>query len=389
MRQTGLLSGLAALSLGLTSACSHTGGEVASADSSSALDWPLASPESAGLNRQQLAKLTQALRSNEIANVHAVLIEHRGSLVYEEYFTGADERWDDPIGFVRFDENTLHDLRSITKSVTSLLLGIALKRNYQSKLQRPLVSYFPDRSEKIGANVDRITLQDALTMRAGLKWKEQGVPFSQNDELRMYDEVDPIGMVLARPVVETPGTTWNYNGGLTQVLAGVIRREKSQPIDEFAEEALFERLGIEHYEWLGSPNWRAEQSASAASGLRLRPRDLAKIGSLMLNQGKWRGNQIVPREWIDMSAERQIASVPFFPDDAFGYGFMWYVGEIADHKVVSAIGNGEQLLFILPEDNLAITMLAGNYNNWNPERPLAVLTGVIAAIGKNSNDEAS
>jgi len=221
-------------------------------------------------------------------------------------------------------------------------------------------------------------------MRAGLKWKEQGVPFSQNDELRMYDVADPVGMLLARPVVSAPGATWNYNGGLSQAIGAVIHRESEMRIDQFAEEVLFKPLGIMHYEWLGSPNWRDEQSASAASGLRLRPRDLAKIGSLMLNDGKWQGQQIVPAEWIRLSIERQVASVPFFPDESFGYGFMWYPGTVADHRVVAAIGNGEQLLFILPDDDLAITMVAGNYNDWNPDRPLAVLRNVIAAIGSCS-----
>lgn len=386
MRRSKLL--LTVMALGLSSCATQpqVAAELQRPSSAPSADWPLAAPAEAGLSSEKLSELTQALRSDEIPNVHAVLIEHDGRLIYEEYFTGTDQRWGEWRNKeVTFDRSSLHDLRSVTKSVTSLLLGIALKDNYRSKLNRPLVSYFPNRAGTFGKGVEQISLEDALTMRAGLQWEELEVPYTnpENDEIRMTNTADPVGMVLARPVVETPGEKWNYNGGLTQVLAGVIHRETGRPIDAFADQVLFEPLGIEHHEWLGPSIWGSDQSPSAASGLRLRPRDLAKIGSLVLNEGKWRERQIVPAEWIDLLVERRDATIPFLPH-YFGYGGMWYPGTVAGHRVIAAFGNGEQSIFVLPDRRLAITTLAGNYGDWNPERPLGVLNRVIAAMEEES-----
>ncbi len=312
-----------------------------------------------------------------------MLIEHDGRLVFEEYFTGTDERWGRPRGEVTFGPESLHDLRSVTKSVTSLLLGIALKENYQSKLDRPLVSYFPDRAGSFGRGVEQISLKDALTMRTGLLWNEMEVPYTseENDENRLYDTADPVGMVLARPVVSAPGEKWSYNGGLTQVLAGVVHQETGQPIDVFADQVLFRPLGIDDYEWLGAGIWGPEQSPSAASGLRLRPRDLAKIGSLVLNEGRWRGRQIIPAEWINLSIRRHVETTPFL---GAGYGFMWYPWVRDGHRVIAALGNGGQNLYILPKRHLTVTILAGNYNDRETRSSLRVLDRIIEAMEEGS-----
>ncbi len=247
--------------------------------------WAVAAPSEAGFDPTALAALTTEIVNNDIRNVHAVIVEHAGRLVYEQYFSGWDERWGRSIGDVRFDHDSLHDLRSVTKSVTTALLGIALGDDYQDAIERPIIEYFEDLEGKFGAGVEDITLRHVLTMTAGLEWKELGVPRTENDELRMNHTPDPIGMVLGRPVRDPVGSRWNYNGGLTQLLAGLIHRMTGKHIDKFAEETLFRPLGITSYEWLGSTAWSPGKFPSAASGLRMRARDLAKIGSLFLHKG--------------------------------------------------------------------------------------------------------
>lgn len=329
--------------------------------------WPVAAAGTAGFSEAALAALTQAIRDGVYLNTHAVLVEKAGHLVYEAYFEGKDERWGVPLGNVVFDHQTLHDLRSVSKSVTSALLGIALGGDYETALATPLPAYFPDLKHRFGPDLGQVTLQHALTMTAGLEWNEMTVPYTDrsNDEIQLYYTYDPIGMVLSRPLRDPPGSTWYYNGGLTQVLAGLIERKTGMPLDRFAEEALFAPLGITDYEWLGSSLWPSGSSPSAASGLRLTARDLAKIGSLFLHQGRWQGQQVIPAEWIARSTERYVQDIPWGPPGVYGYGFMWYPGHtkgIPGFRIIRAAGNGDQKIFILPEQEIVVTIFAGLYN---------------------------
>ena len=346
--------------------------------------WPVASLGDAGFDEAAMAALTAAIRDGAFSNTHAVLVEQAGVLVYEAYFEGADERWGAPLGTVTFDRETLHDLRSVTKSVTSALLGIALSGSYDEALERPLIVTFHDLKEGFGEGTEKITLRHALTMTAGLEWNEMTVPYTDrsNDEIRLYYSEDPVAMVLARPLREAPGSEWYYNGGLTQVLAGVIERETGQPLDVFAERVLFEPLGITEYEWLGSSLWPSGSSPSAASGLRLRARDLAKIGSLVLHDGAWQGKAVIPAEWIELSTRRHVQDIPWGPDGVYGYGFMWYPGRTLgepETRIIRAAGNGGQRLYIVPEHEIVVTVLAGLYNRNSGWIGEGILERVLAA----------
>ena len=175
--------------------------------------WAVAAPSEAGFDPAALAALTAEIENNDIRNVHAVIVEHAGRLVYEQYFSGLDERLGRSIGDISFDHDSLHDLRSVTKSVTTALLGIALGDDYQDAIERPIIEYFEDLEGKFGAGVEDITLRHVLTMTAGLEWNELGVPYAENDEIRLNATPDPISMVLGRPVRDPVGSRWNYNGG--------------------------------------------------------------------------------------------------------------------------------------------------------------------------------
>jgi CubicO group peptidase (beta-lactamase class C family) len=342
-------------------------------------DWPLGDPAEAGFDVEALDQLTQDIFAGEYPNTHAVLVEYDGALVYENYFSGTDERWGEPLPPRALGPDSLHDLRSISKSVTSALLGIALADSFAAALARPVADYLP------GLDVDAshrgITLHHVLTMTAGLEWNEMDVPYtdSTNDELRLYEASDPAAEVLDRPLVSPPGDAWYYSGGTTQVLATVISAMTGQTLDDFARDHLFAPLGITDFEWLGPGGWIPDNPA-AMSGLRLTARDLAKIGSVYLHGGRWRGTQIVPAEWVARSSERHVPEIGDWSSGGlWGYGYQWWIGDWpAGQRVIAGVGNGNQRLFVVPSERLVVTVFAGQYNAFAPHSE-AILDRVLSA----------
>lgn len=344
--------------------------------------WQVATPSESGFSPEGLSALTQAIKNGDIANIHAIVVEHNNALVYEEYFSGPDEKLGTSLGEITFDHNTFHDLRSVTKSVTTALLGIALDGDYEQVLAKPVHTFFPEIKNQLGTGAEKVTLQHALTMTAGLDWNEMTVPYSnpKNDEVAMYSEANPEAMVLGRNSVTPVGTTWYYNGGLAQVVAGVITELTDMPLDKYAQKVLFQPLGIENYDWMGPKHW---QSPSAAAGLRLNIRDMAKIGSVYLHNGKWKGQQIVPETWVKKSTQKYVDSVPWGDQYAdYGYGFMWYPGTAKDPsnlKVIRAVGWGGQRIILFPDLKLNISIFAGNYQGGAWDNDAKIIKAILAA----------
>lgn len=329
--------------------------------------WPVASLDEAYLDVRSMSDLTRWIEETyEYQNTHAVLIEHAGHLVYELYLEGPDERWGDPLGNRVFSVDSLHDLRSISKSVTSLLLGLALGGNYAQALATPVTEYFKDPGITFGVGAEGVTLKHVLTMTAGFEWDEWTLPYSdpRNDEHQLNIVEDPVALVLGRRVTDPPGTVWKYSGGLSQLLAAIVEQKTGKRLDVFAAEALFGPLGITNFEWLGSSKWQPQGRPSAASGLRMKARDLARIGSLLLHKGVWDNRQIVPSEWIQLSSQRHITESVRGARGIYGYGFQWWPGRsnsIPSYEIIAGFGNGGQQLLVVPEHHLVVTVFAGNY----------------------------
>ncbi len=310
--------------------------------------------------------MTAAIRRQEYPSIHAVLIERGGHLVYEEYFSGEDfRRGHGPLGLVNFEARSRHDIRSITKSVTSALVGIALDSGLLVSLDQSLIEFFPEHADLATPDKRRITLRHALTMTAGLKWDESGsASDANNDEIGMNRSADPIRFVLSRPLVAEPGAEFNYNGGLTQLLAAVVQRAARRPLLDYAHEVLFEPLGIHDVEWVDD----GHDVPSAASGLRLRARDLAKFGALYGAGGSWAGRRLISAAWIVESTGWHTALPGAAPGDwESGYGFQWWHDHWQSPRgkltIVSARGNGGQRIFLLPDFDVVVTILGGAYNN--------------------------
>jgi CubicO group peptidase (beta-lactamase class C family) len=336
--------------------------------------WTTEAAERVGIDRRRLEQMTESIRAHPQHNVHAVLIERDGRLVYEEYFFGNDERRGRPLGVVTFTRDTLHDLRSVTKSVVSALVGVASASGAIPSLDAPLLDYFPEYTDLQVPERRRITIRHALSMSAGLDWNEDlSYADPKNDEIVMDGSPDPVRYVLGRPIVVAPGGTWRYNGGTTEVLGAILQRATKQSLVDYARSVLFSPLGITAFEWIG-----ARAAPSAASGLRLRPRDLAKFGSLYLHDGQWNGRQVLPRAWVRESTERRLT----FPGQkARGYGYQWwhtcYSTPSGVVEVPTAVGNGMQRVFLLRAQRTVVTVVSGRYNDRSINPPEGLLLDFI------------
>ncbi|WP_428144499.1 serine hydrolase domain-containing protein [Delftia acidovorans] len=249
-----------------------------------------------GLAEDLGERLEQGVQSGELANLHAVVVMRHGRLALERYFEGEDERWGEPLGKVAFNADSLHDVRSVSKSVVGLLYGMALAEGKVPALGTPLVQAFPAYSD-LAADEGRraILVSHALGMTMGLQWDED-LPYSdpRNSEIAMERSSDRYRYVLEQPIVAPPGERWCYSGGATALLGHLIAQGSGMPLLDYARHKLFAPLGIDKAEWTPGTNGEA----AAASGLRLRARDLARIGQLVLQQGEWQGRALVPRHWM-------------------------------------------------------------------------------------------
>ncbi|HEY9454931.1 MAG TPA: serine hydrolase [Bradyrhizobium sp.] len=324
--------------------------------------WTIDSPDSVGLDGTRLCRIADRLKQTE-ANIHAVVIVRHGRLVFEQYFPGYDRPWGQGDGQYDFDATTRHDMRSVSKSAISLLVGIAIDRKLIAGADEPVVKFFPDYSAVKSPGWDNITLRHLLTMSSGMRWDEgRAWTDPKNDEPYLGSEADPVRYVLSKPVIAPPETVWTYNGGGTDLLGTVIERVSGKPLEVFAREALFTPLGITDWEWM---KYRNEKIASAA-GLRLRPRDAAKIGQLVLNKGDWNGRKIVSAKWIEQSITPRFQAIGLF-GGLFYYGQQWWMGRTLsgdkDVKWIAAMGLGGQRIFIVPELDLVVMTTQGLYGS--------------------------
>ncbi len=303
--------------------------------------------------------------------VHSVVVARHGRLVFEQYFTSIDQPWGHKEGRIEFTATTKHDMRSASKSVTSLLVGIAIDRKLIAGVDERVTKFFPERQSVKSAGWDAITLRHLLTMSSGIQWDE-ALPWTDpnNDEPHLAFDADPIGYVLAKPIAAPPDTLWTYNGGGTNVLGNIVEQVSGKPLEAFARETLFQPLGITDLEWKSYENGKI----AAAAGLRLRPRDAAKIGQLVLDRGRWKEQQIVPADWIAQSIVPRFQAVGYFGGTLF-YGYQWWMGRsLSDGKEVKwvgAFGWGGQRIIIVPDLDLVMMTTAAQYGQ--PKEGLAAM----------------
>ena len=298
----------------------------------------------------------KSFADGELPGLHAALIDLGDTRLAEVYFSGKDEIWGVPVGEREFGPDTLHDLRSVTKSVVGLLYGIALEEGKVPDPESPLYAAFPEYPD-LASDPERkpILIGHALSMQMGLEWNED-LPYSdpRNSEIAMENAAERYRFALDRPVVEAPGGRWIYSGGAVALIARLIEKGTGMAIDDYAREKLFAPLGITRFEWVKG----ADGVPSAASGLRLTLPDLARIGHMVAGLGLYEGQRVVPEAWLarSMRPRAEVAA-------DFRYGYLWYLTGPADSPVAVAVGNGGQRLTVQPKAGLVVASFAGRYND--------------------------
>jgi len=302
--------------------------------------WEVASPEDVGLDRAALDSLVAAVARGDAGLIQSLLVVRSGKLVLEQYFHG-------------WAVDDLHRLASTTKSVSALLVGAALDRGLIDSLDVPLLSFFPGVSPGAG-EWSRETLHHVLSMSMGLDWS--------NDEAESVHGTGEafFKKVLSRRVADPPGTRWAYVNANVDLLAGVIFKATGKHAEAFASEVLFTPLDIRSWDW----TYGKEGGYDLMDGsLQLRPRDLAKIGTMVSQGGLWNGRQVIGEKWIREFTRLHLQTgAPLS-----GYGDLWWLGELptshGPEPMIVANGWGSQFIVIFPRLDMVVVTTGGNEDN--------------------------
>ena len=186
------------------------------------------------ITSSHLEKLDDALDQGEFSNLHSVLISQNDSLLYKRYLPGQDFTWGNiDLGRVLYNDTTLHDVRSISKSVVSACIGIALEEGMIDSLEQKVFDFFPEYANYKDHLKEQINLRHLLSMSDGLRWDESGTPV-EGSEIEMENSINPVEFILSQPMASSPGQKWNYNGGATELLAQVVHKQSGLTIYELS-----------------------------------------------------------------------------------------------------------------------------------------------------------
>jgi CubicO group peptidase (beta-lactamase class C family) len=321
------------------------------------------------------ARLADLQRAGRVDGLHTMLVARGGRLLFEYYGVGKDESWGKPLGTVTFGPTVLHDLRSVTKSIVGMLYGIALGDGKVPPPEAGLYEQFPEYADLVHQpGRERITVAHVLSMTLGTEWDEFTVPYGnpRNSETAMELAPDRYRFVLEQPIVGEPGAKWTYNGGATALLGRLIAKGTGDKLPDYARRVLFDPLGLGPTEWSNG----LHGEAAAASGLRMCPPDLLRVGQMVLAKGAWQGKQIVPADWLEKSTTPRVAI-----EGTRRYGWHWYLNDLQlgtpprAERMISAIGWGGQRLYLVSAFDLAVVVNCGNYPKSGKEQ-----TRVVAAL---------
>lgn len=321
-------------------------------------EWLQASAEEAGTSPVEL----DAALANPLSGVDSVVVVRHGKLVAEHYWTDNGR-------------STPHDLRSATKSITSLLVGIAIDRNAIAGVDEPVLlrlsGAFPSLKHHDSWK-DTFRIENLLLMQTGLDCDDWD-PSSAGNEEKMYPLRDWVHFFLDLPVRQLPAGLSRYCTAGVVTLGRIVKEATQQTTEQFADEALLAPLGIRNYCW---STFDDGQQVDTGGHLFLRPRDMAKIGQLVLQRGQWQGQQLVSEGWIEQSTQ-YLSQYP----DGQRYGYLWWMEQAPRVReggvsFIAAEGNGGQYIFIVPSYDLVVAFTGRNYNS-NQSMPFRLLESVI------------
>ncbi|MGO4293641.1 serine hydrolase domain-containing protein [Chitinophaga sp. RAB17] len=334
--------------------------------------------EEANIDKRKIISLEQEISGGKF-NTHSILILRHNKLIYEHYFPGEDAVFPIPVGKVAHTRDSLHDCRSVTKSIVSSCIAIAVGQGKIRSINDSIFHYFPAYKKYATGTRGGMTIKDLLTMSAGLEWNEH-TPYTdpENGERQLMAAADVVDFVLSRNSVATPGTVFNYNGGCTQLLAQLIQKVTGMPVHLFAKKYLFEPMGIKDFNWAV----RDDSTVWAPSGLRMRPIDMLKIGRLYMQQGRWNNQQLIAADWISEAMKWQLNT----SDIPEGYGYQFWCAKPAiagqSAPITLAEGNGGQIICMVPALDMEVVLTAGNYNEDGEGSYDVLLKYIFTAVKK-------
>ncbi len=327
--------------------------------------WATTSLSDAGLRKAEIGEAVERIKLGRYERVHGLLIVRDGKLAVEEYFRGqiyvnAGNRFGPT---VEFDRDRIHNLASVTKSVTSALTGLAIEQGFIDSVNDSIHLYLPDLADFMQDQKKRILVKHLLTMTSGWTWSENTDMVPSNDMYQFNVQPNPLLFLVNKGMAAEPGDSWVYNGGAVTLLGKVIENASGMGLEAFSKRYLFEPLGITDFQWpYIKPNLVA-----AHGDLKLRPRDMAKIGQLYLDGGLWQGRRLLSEEWVNKSVERSIA---FQDGHLLGYAYLWWLrrypmgaGEV---DAFFASGWGGQRIIVMPELDMVVVLTGGNYESPEP-----------------------
>ncbi|MGW8265552.1 MAG: serine hydrolase domain-containing protein [Longimicrobiales bacterium] len=304
--------------------------------------WEVGSAEEVGVDPRAVEETVRAIASGEAGILHSFLAARHGRLFLEEYFHG-------------YGPEDLHPLASCTKSLSSLLVGLALRDGAISGVDTPVAAFFPRERDVLGEGWESLTLENLLTMSMALDWSPQEAESLHGTGPEFFRKI------LSRSVSGVPGEDWAYVSANVNLLAGILREATGRHAEAFADEALFRPLGIGTWNWEGM---KTDGFNLMDGSLQLLPRDMGKIGQLVLDGGRWGGKPIVEKAWIDASTRRRLDA----GEEGEGYGYLWWHMEVpgpGEESVPAIFANGwgSQFIAVFPTLDLMVVTTGGNEFN--------------------------
>lgn len=350
----------------ITIACSTDDGREKEAAASD-LYWVRSTPQAQAINPLVLDSIHQDVLDGRYGLINHFMVIRNDKVVYDQSYkqdyrsiaaqydtTNFQFNYDHPDWHPYYNGTDLHSMQSVTKSVTSILTGIAIDEGLISSVDSTIEKYFDDyQVDWSDERKKSITLKHLLNMQSGLEWDEENYDESSNDCMVMELSDDWIDYVLNKPMDTLPGTQFEYNSGASILIGKIVGVATGKRIDEWAEEKLFGPLGITDYYWKKTP----EGEIDTEGGLYLSSYDLAKVGYLMLNEGQWEGQQIVSKSWVATSTSPLITV-----NEWVAYGYQWWVPGHKNGKtdVFAGNGYGGQFVMVAPTYDLLVV-----FNGWN------------------------
>jgi CubicO group peptidase (beta-lactamase class C family) len=352
--------------------------------------WPQSTSGAQGMDRAVLEAFDRDLAAGKYGYVDGMLVIRHGAVVFEKTYDHAKDfdrlfagkgapgiyNYYDPGWHPYYKHGPLHTMQSVSKSVTSALIGIAIGRGEIPGVDAKMMPYFTAFKVKSDSRRDAMRLRDVLTMTTGIRWDEETADYTDpaNNCAAMEGSDDWIRYVLDQPMAAEPGKTFVYNSGATELLSYLIWKTTGKQADDYAKEHLFTPLGIDFY-WKRTPKGLADTEG----GLYLTARDLAKFGLLYMKDGVWEGRRILPEGWVKSSTSTLTPT----NEKGIGYGYQWWTlppTGAATHGAFLAWGYGGQLLIVAPELDLIAVFTGWNIYDKKELDPRVGLERVLKAV---------